>query len=88
MSVYRNTEARLRDRSCRGGTINITYCTRLFADLVMQHAELLRRIILPSVAVLYFCALSHKRHKTCFVFLYNFYLKHFTFCEEFREVLS
>jgi hypothetical protein len=45
----------------------------------------------------HFSALSHKRHdfrenvielKMCFDFLYNFYLKHFSFLGEFSEILS
>jgi hypothetical protein len=52
---------------------------------------------LASLAPLHFST-SHKRHdfrgkkvterKICFDFLYNFYLKCFSFWEEFRELLS
>jgi hypothetical protein len=62
----------------------------------------MRCIILSSMAcpvVPYFYTLSHKRydfrkkkkvieHKMCFDFLYNFYLKHFSFQEELSEIIS
>jgi hypothetical protein len=62
-------------------------------------ASFLRIILLlsvPSLALLYFSTLSHKRQNfpkkvieyknVCFDFLYNFCLKHFYFKEEFCEV--
>jgi len=55
---------------------------------------------MPYVAcltILYFSTLSHKRHdfrnkfmehETVLDFLYNFWLKYFSFEEEFGEILS
>ena len=68
--------------------------------LDIQHAMRMRRIILPSVAcpALHFSTLSHKRQdfrekkllnvKCAFNFLHNFCLKHFSFYEQFRQILS
>ena len=67
----------------------------------MQIASSLLRIILSCVACLavpYFPTLFHKRYdfrekmflniKVCSDFLYNFCLKHFSFYEEFSDMLS
>jgi hypothetical protein len=62
-------------------SMNCTYSTLSVASLAPQH----------------FSTLSHKRYdlqekiteqKMCFNFLCNFYLKHFTFYEEFSKTLS
>ena len=64
----------------------------VFVALVIQHAKRMRRIIIyPCPALQYVSTLSHKmqdfreekviEHKVCFDFLYNFYLKHFSFYE-------
>ena len=51
---------------------------------------------LQPLSQTHFSALSHKRHdfrenvierKMCFDFLYSFYLKHFSFLEEFSEIV-
>jgi len=72
--------------------------------LVIQHAVRMRRLILSSVACVgpkYLPQLSHKRDdfwkqrnmykiesKMCFDFLYKFCFKHFSFWEEFSQILS
>jgi hypothetical protein len=65
-STYkRNIEARSRNHCCHGKEINITYSEYVFVALDIQHVNLMRRIILSSVACLvvpYFSALSHKRN--------------------------
>ena len=66
-------------------------CLKFNIAIVIQHAKRMRRITLSSVASLaapHFSVLSHKRyyfqekekvakHKMCFHFFYNFYLKKF-----------
>ena len=68
-------------------------CVCVCVALVIQQAERMRRIILPSVAcpyLQYFSTLSHKQHglrekkltehkKLCFDYLCNFCLKYFLF---------
>jgi hypothetical protein len=63
--------------------------------LGLRHEKRMSRIILSSVQ--YFSLLSHKwhnvlenviQHNVCFYFLYNFWLKHFSFEEELSEKLS
>ena len=66
----------------------------------IHHATRMRRIMSSCVACVAppnFSTFSFKRHdfrkeiienKTCFDFLYNFYLKCFLFDEELREILS
>ena len=65
---------------------------------VIQGSNRMLGIVSLSVACLvtpyvYFSTLSHKRHdlrkivnerKTSYYFLYNFCLKHFSFCQEFK----
>jgi hypothetical protein len=62
MSAQRNIEAR-SSNYCRGGkAVSITYSECVFVAAVIQHAKLMRRFILSSVAcpaVPYF-TLSHK----------------------------
>jgi hypothetical protein len=76
---------------CRGKAISIAYSERVSIALAIQHAKRMRYILLLSVvclAVQYFSTLSDTRHdfrkkvidhKMCFLFLYNFCLKHFSF---------
>ena len=68
--------------------------------LFNQHEERMHRIILSSMtctAVPHYSLYLVNRHdfikkvtenKMCFVFLYNFCLKHFSLSEEFSEMLS
>jgi hypothetical protein len=68
--------------------------------LFNQHEERTRRIILSSMAcpaLPHFFTLSRNRQdfmkkvtesKMCFVFLYNFCLKHFSLSEKFSEMLD
>ena len=65
---------------------------------LIQHAKRTRGVIVPPVTSLappYFLTSSHKRYdirknvierKICSDFLYKFYLKHFSFQEEFSEI--
>jgi hypothetical protein len=74
--------------------MSITYSECVFAALGIHNAKRMRRIISASVACLslsYFSTLSHTRQdfrKTkliewmCSDFLYNFFLKHFSFQED------
>jgi len=58
-------EVRSRNHCCRGKAISITYSEDVSVALGMQHAKIMRRIILSPVtcpALQYFSALSHKRH--------------------------
>ena len=68
----------------------VTYFKCVSVALFIQHAKRMRRIILSFVAcsaLSYISTLPHKRHdfrkvikhKMCFDFLYNFYLKYFSF---------
>ena len=83
---------------------SITYSERVFVALGIPYAMRMRIVMLSSVVCTvlqyFFFILSHKRlrfrgeggrywtQNVCFDFLYNFCLKHFTFCEKFSEVLS
>ena len=60
----RNSKARSRNHSNRGKAVSITYSESVSVDLVIQHAQRMRRIIFSSVAcptLQYFSTLSHKR---------------------------
>jgi hypothetical protein len=86
---------RPRNHCCRGKAISITYSECMSVALGIEHAMRMRRSILSYVACLdvtyffLFSTLSHKRqdfrhkkvieHKTSFYFLYNFWLKSFSF---------
>ena len=63
----RNIDARSRNHCCRGKPVSINYYECLSAALVIQHAMLMRRTILSSVACLalpYFFTLSQLLSKT------------------------
>jgi hypothetical protein len=93
MYVRHDSEARSRNHCCRGKAISIKYyeCVSVFLFF-------LRRIILSCVAWLalpYFSTSSHKqydfrkkviKHKMC-VFISYICLKHFSFWEEFSEIV-
>jgi len=98
--VQCNIEKRLHNRCCHQKN-SITYSECVFITLVTQHAKHMRHILLSSVAcpaVPYFSQLSHKWRdfflnvirtwNVYFDFLCNFYLKNFSFSEEFSDVLS
>jgi hypothetical protein len=100
MKVLRKVEALSRNHRCRGKAISITYSECVYVALVIQHAKRMRRIILTSVACLavtYFS--TYLIHSTIFgktllnikcVFWFSVQLcmKHFSFWEEFSEMLS
>ena len=85
---------------CRGRTTGITCTECVSVAFVNQHSKSMRCIILLSVAspaVPYLWTLSHKQHnfrkkiiehKMCFDFLCSIYLKHFSFWEKFREIVT
>ena len=65
MYVWRIYEAHSCSHCCRGRAISITNSERVSVALVIQHAMLMRHIIMPSVACLaQMCSstLSHKLH--------------------------
>ena len=78
----------------------VTYSECAPVALVTQHTMHMHCVIFISVsspAVTYFYTLSHKWHnsrknllntKCVFNFLYNFSLRHVSFSEELREILS
>jgi hypothetical protein len=86
-----NSQASSLNHFCTRKVKVITYSECVFVALFIQHAIHMQNIILSPVtypALPYFSKLSHKRHhfwekvieqKMCFDFLYNFYLKHFSF---------
>jgi len=89
MYVQRNTEASSCSHCCSGKAISIAYSECVFVALGIQHAKRIRLIVICGLSgCADVCTLSHKghdfrkkkkvtEHKVCFVFLYNFCLKHF-----------
>jgi hypothetical protein len=86
----RYNDARWRNHCCSGKAMSTKYYERVcILDLVTQHAKRMHRIMSSAacLALPYFSILSHKRHDfrekvfqhKMYVFLYNFYLKHFSF---------
>jgi hypothetical protein len=64
-TIQRNTGARSRNHCCREKKNSITYSECVSVTWVIQHAMLMRRIILQSETCLaepYFAKLSQKRH--------------------------
>ena len=63
--------------------------------LLIQHETRMRHIVLPFVASLarYFLINGmifgkiYRTYNVCFYFLHKFYLKHFSFYEEFGDIL-
>ena len=51
-TYQRNIGSHSRIHCCRGKAINITYNQCMFVALIIQHAELMRLIILATVACL------------------------------------
>jgi hypothetical protein len=65
MYVQCDIEERSRNQCCRGKEISIRHSELATVILVIQHAKRMRCTTLSSVAclaLLYFFALSHKRH--------------------------
>ena len=63
MEEWRNIEARSCNHCCSGKAVRITYSELLFVALGIQHAMLMRHIVicgLPRSTI--FSTLSHKRH--------------------------
>ena len=99
--IWRNTDARSRNRCCSGKAVCITCSECVSVALDIQHATRVRRVILSCMACLalpYFSVLSHKRHdsqeqklieyRMCVPnILYKFCLKHLSFYGEFIEIL-
>ena len=92
MHMQRNIEERSCNHCCSGKAMDITQSLCAFVALGTKHAMRMRHIILSSVVcptLQYFPTLSHKRHdfrkkkllnqNVCFDFLYDFYLKYFSF---------
>jgi len=92
--VQRNIEARSCNHCFSGKAMSVTYCEPVMVALVMQHAMRMHHVVicgLPHCTIyLHIPRLKIKKikHKLCFDFLYNFYLKHFAFQEEPSEVWS
>ena len=80
---------------CTGKAVRITYCEFASVALGVQHA--VRVIFGLSGSTIFFSMLAHKRDdffgeellklKCVFYFLYNFYLKPFSFEEEFSDII-
>jgi len=69
----------------------VCVCVCVCVPLGVHHAMRMRRIVvcgIPRCTTSQFSGKNIIEHKMCFVFLYNFYLKHFSFWEEMREVWS
>jgi len=74
---------------CSGEAISTTYSECVSIVLVIQHAMHMPPLSVASLALLYFCASSRKRHnlkkktllntKCVLNFFYNFHLKYFSF---------
>jgi hypothetical protein len=63
MYVELNIEVRSRYHFCRGKAMGISYSKCMFIALVIQHEELMRSILLSTVAcraLPYFYTLSHE----------------------------
>jgi hypothetical protein len=91
-SIY--IEARSRNHCCGAKTISITHSEWVCVALVIQHAKRMRRIAICGLSG---CTIFFPHYLTnctiqgvcvCFDFLYFFYLKHLSFWEELREILS
>jgi len=89
---------RPHNHCCRGRAKSVTYSERVSVALLIKNAMRMRRIILSSaasLALLNFSTLFRKRHDfrkkflniKYFDFLYNFRLKHFSYLEEFSDIL-
>jgi hypothetical protein len=92
MYVSRNTEARSRNHLYRKKAVSITYSESVFVALVIRHAMRMRHIVISGLSdsTIFFFLLHYPTtakifgkgywtQNVCFDFLYNFYLKHFSF---------
>jgi hypothetical protein len=91
MYGWRNIEARSCNHCCSGNGISITYSEWMFVALVIQRAMRMRHIFYNIFHVISlrarFSKNSHWTQNVCFDFLYDLYLKHFSFWEEMSEIL-
>jgi hypothetical protein len=87
----RNTGARSSDRRCRGKTKSVTYSVSVSPALLIRHAwacAVLYCHILPRYPIKARFSRKISGPNMCCAFLYNFCLKHFSFQEELRDILS
>jgi len=84
MYVQHNIEARSHNHCCGRRAINITNSESVFVPLGIQNYNVTRGLSGSST----FCHISQtarftgevdRKQNMCFDFLYNFYLKHFSF---------
>jgi hypothetical protein len=99
MYVLRNIEMSLCNHCCSGRAISITYSECVFVALVwsMNSACFVWHCHLRPVWLYHIFPRYHKGHETlkksywtqnvCFDSFYNFCLKHFSFWEEFSEIV-